>query len=67
MTQKTTIYSEDDMRRAFVAGIAAGKYRGQITAAERMDALARKSASTTFDKWMIYADSKIGTTLAVTE
>lgn len=30
------IYTEDDMKAAFVAGHAAGRYRGRVTAVENI-------------------------------
>ncbi|UBF22770.1 hypothetical protein M1M38_gp077 [Halorubrum tailed virus 27] len=54
------IYTEEDMREAFVAGHAAGRYRGRVSAASRLSEFKRKSAESSYDKWRVYANESVG-------
>lgn len=61
------IYTEDDMREAFVAGHAAGRYRGKVTAASRLTDKKRRAAESTYEMWRTYAGDTVGSEVKLVE
>jgi hypothetical protein len=46
------VYSEDEMREAFLIAFAAARFRGDIRDRSRMDRMTEKTANHIFENWL---------------
>jgi hypothetical protein len=46
------VYSEDEMREAFLTAFAAARFRGDLRDRGRMDRMTEKTATHIFENWL---------------
>lgn len=50
---------DEALMEAYVAGVAAGKYRGQPSAVDRIDERSRRAYESSYRKWKIYNGNRV--------